>query len=191
MSIEIVRLAPQEIAAQSKALADIYRAVFTIPPYRETENDALMFPARVARHSAKPGFQCLLARDTTRDQIIGLAYGYAAQPGDWWFTQIARVLSTPTDLRWLEDSFHLAELAVIPEWQGQGIGGNLHDTLLRAVTHRHALLSTAQSEGRAMQLYRARGWNVLCEKFIFPGTAVEYVVMVCVVKNLKINRRSV
>ncbi|MBI5652650.1 MAG: GNAT family N-acetyltransferase [Chloroflexi bacterium] len=191
MSIEIVRLAPNEIGAQSKALADIYRAVFTIPPYRETENNALMFPARVARHSSKPGFQCLIARDTASEKIIGMAYGYAGHSDDWWFVQIARVLASPNDLRWLDDCFHLAELAVVPEWQGQGIGGTLHDALLREVTQCRALLSTAQSEGRAMQLYRARGWGVLCENFTFPGTAVEYVVMVCELKNLKLTRRSV
>jgi ribosomal protein S18 acetylase RimI-like enzyme len=77
----------------------------------------------------------------------------------------------------LEDSFQLVEIAVDPQVHEQGIGGGLHDHLLRGLGHKRAVLSTLQAATAAHHLYRTRGWVVLHENFIFPGVERRYRIM--------------
>ncbi len=78
---------------------------------------------------------------------------------------------------WLIDSFEFAELAVLPELQGRGIGGRLHHALLDGLANRTAVLSTIEQETAALQLYRKRGWIELVRNLAFPGVAELYRVM--------------
>jgi ribosomal protein S18 acetylase RimI-like enzyme len=68
-------------------------------------------------------------------------------------------------------------MAVLPEFQGQGIGGQLHDLLLQDLPYRHGLLSTLNEETNATALYRRRGWQVLLEPFQFAGVNRLYRIM--------------
>ena len=79
--------------------------------------------------------------------------------------------------QWLSDSFELAEFAVAPSAQGQGVGRQLHDRLLGAIPHRTAVLSTLQVETVAQGLYLRRGWQVLLAPFYFGGGTQPYMVM--------------
>jgi len=78
---------------------------------------------------------------------------------------------------WLMDCFAFAELAVIPSARGQGLGGQLHDALLRGLPYRTAMLSTLSAETPALRLYRRRGWVMLLDDFVFPGGTHPYAVM--------------
>jgi ribosomal protein S18 acetylase RimI-like enzyme len=79
--------------------------------------------------------------------------------------------------RWLSDYFEFVELAVHPDVQGQGTGGQLHDRLLAGLPHATAALSTRQAETRALALYRRRGWVTLLENFHFPGNLDRWLIM--------------
>ena len=78
---------------------------------------------------------------------------------------------------WLLDAFELTQMAVLPEFQGQGIGGRLHDLLLADLPYRHGLLSTLYGETDATGLYRERGWQILLEPFQFSGVNRPYRIM--------------
>jgi GNAT superfamily N-acetyltransferase len=86
---------------------------------------------------------------------------------------------------WLVGSYRLVEMAVAPEAQGQGIGGLLHDRLLRGVSYRRAMLSTMAAETNAYWLYRKRGWRVLVDDFVFLGVARH-----CRVMGLELGRED-
>jgi ribosomal protein S18 acetylase RimI-like enzyme len=61
----------------------------------------------------------------------------------------------------------LAELHVHPSAQGQRLGSQLHDRLLRSQHHPTAVLSVMHHSERARQLYARRGWQVLVEDLRF------------------------
>jgi GNAT superfamily N-acetyltransferase len=61
-------------------------------------------------------------------------------------------------------AIELAELAVLRDHRGRGVGGALHDALLAGLPHRGALLSTHREETAARRLYLGRGWRVLWEE---------------------------
>ena len=144
--------------------------VFTLP-------DVLNFAARLPYHAVNPGFHCVVARPAPGAEIVGFAYGYAGLPRTWWYGLVAPALSAEKAEFWLGDYFELAEFAVHPRWQGQGVGGLLHDALLNGLPQRTAALSTPQVETVALHLYQRRGWVNLIEHFRFPGVAMIYRIM--------------
>ena len=175
MTIEIMGPQAAEIETSHARFVSIYRAVFTQPPYCEDEADVQDFAARFPDHAQRPGFRCCVARQGRR--IIGFAYGFTGESGDGWLNMVAERLCGDEVDTWLMDCFAFAELAVIPAARGQGLGGQLHDALLRGLPYRTAVLSTLSAETPALRLYRRRGWVTLLDDFVFPGGTHPYAVM--------------
>jgi ribosomal protein S18 acetylase RimI-like enzyme len=138
---------------------------------------ALEFPPRhgrvtsfadtLRRHATYRGF-CAFGAFNLRNRLLGFSYGYASQPGLWWREQVAAPLSPEQRADWLADAFELAELHVHPTAQGNWLGSQLHDRLIRTQPHRTALLSVMHRSERAKQLYASRGWQVLIPELRFP-----------------------
>jgi GNAT superfamily N-acetyltransferase len=158
-------------------LIDIYQAVFSEPPFHETLPDFLNFTGRLSYHSKKAGFRCAVAWPKPGQPIAGFAYGYSGYPDSWFYDLVSIRLPSKTIQEYLSDYFEFAELALLPAWQDQGLGGQLHDTLLAGLPHRTACLSTAQAETRALNLYHSRGWETLVTNIDVPGTGLKYQAM--------------
>ena len=158
-------------------LIDIYQAVFSGPPFHETLPDFLNFSGRLSYHSKKAGFRCAVAWPEPGQPIVGFAYGYSGYPGSWFYDLVSTRLPRETVREYMSDYFEFAELALLPDWQDQGLGGQLHDTLLGELPQRTACLSTVQIETRASRLYRNRGWKTLVTNIDLPGTILKYQVM--------------
>lgn len=108
------------------------------------------------RHRSRPGYRLVLAREDGR--LIGFAWGYTGERGQYWSDLIARELGARID-GWVGGHFEFVELAVIREARGKGVGGRLHDALIADVQHPHALLATSESpDDPAVRLYASRGW---------------------------------
>jgi ribosomal protein S18 acetylase RimI-like enzyme len=78
---------------------------------------------------------------------------------------------------WLDDSFEIAELHVLPPWQGQGIGRSLLLSIAAGRPERTAVLSTADAPTKARRLYRGLGFTDLLTDFRFSGGEPPYAVM--------------
>ncbi|WP_106848204.1 GNAT family N-acetyltransferase [Blastococcus sp. Marseille-P5729] len=107
-----------------------------------------------------------------RGRLVGFAYGYRAQPGQWWADEVARALELPASDRsrdWLADAFELCEIHVSPHAQGHGLGR----ALLRAITGsqpaRVIILSTPSGLTKAARLYAAEGYRSVASSFHFRG----------------------
>jgi ribosomal protein S18 acetylase RimI-like enzyme len=69
------------------------------------------------------------------------------------------------------------ELQVAPELEEQGIGGSLHDALIRTARGRTAVLSTEVSNARARGFYERRGWQTLVAEIEFGAGYTPFVVL--------------
>lgn len=156
-------------------MVEIYRQAFTPPPYNKGEEEVIYFENTLPEHAQRADFRLTAALEEER--LLGFAYGYTSAPGQYWQVVVRRRLTPELAAFWLSNAFQLAEMALLPAWQGQGIGGALHDRILEGLPHRTAVLSTMAAETNAFHLYRGRGWQVLVEEFTPPGMARAYRVM--------------
>ncbi len=182
MRIEIIPIPVQEIEIVKDQIVDVYGEAFASPPYRMQETDVWQFAGVLPRHTSRKGFRCFVAREVTQwkqadGRILGFAYGFIGETGQWWHDLVARGLGREAAKEWLTDVFEVTELAVLPALQGKGIGGKLHDALLCGLPHHTAVLSTADVETVAMKLYQKRGWLTLLHNFYFPGYSMPYRIM--------------
>lgn len=191
MTVDVRSVPSGSILDLRPALLAIYRSVFTGPPYHESEATVRQFARALEGHVRRPGLKFVVAvaqegaagdagvakADRPAEDVAGFGYGYTSRPGQWWYDAVSKRLDPAANAAWMNDPFEVVELAVRPGYQGQGIGGRLHDVLLEGLPHRTAVLTTAAVETPATHLYRKRGWVILSETFTFPGSSVPYVMM--------------
>lgn len=177
MLVDLKRLTDAQIIALQPRIAAIYRGAFTPPPYSKPEAEIAEFGQALPTQFDRQGYRFVGAFDRDAGELAGFAYGFDCTPQRWWYRQVQPGLPQGLAEAWLEDSFNFVEIAVDPPFQGQGIGGELHDALLSGLQRRRAVLSTLQAETAAHRLYRRRGWVTLREDFFFPGVARRYLIM--------------
>lgn len=114
---------------------------------------------------------------TQPNRLVGFSYGYRGTAGQWWHDLITAPLQSLDDGRWLNDPFEVAELHVLPEFQGAGLGRRLLTQLLTTAHAPVVLLSTPDEHTPARMLYRSMGFRELVTGFAFPGIPERYVVM--------------
>jgi GNAT superfamily N-acetyltransferase len=168
-------------AAQTRPLfdqlVDIYQAAFSQAPYYETLPDFLNFIGRLSYHARHEGFRCVIARPAPGQAVVGFGYGFPGRPGSWLYDLVYPRLAPDLRDRYLSDFFEFAELAVLPDRQGQGLGGRLHDTLLAGLNFHSACLATPEVDTRARRLYQHRAWIPLLGGFDLPGSSLKFEIM--------------
>jgi ribosomal protein S18 acetylase RimI-like enzyme len=123
------------------------------------------------RHAARAGFRLALARNG--GALVGFAYGYTGEHGQWWTDSAATVLHPDVASDWLGGHFEVVSLGVDESARGSGLGRRLLATLTDGVDHpRWVLMTSANPEDPARRLYRSSGWAV-----IGPGLSHGKVIM--------------
>jgi len=179
-------LGPGELRSSIRALVAVYAAAMSTPDRTLSGREAIM-----ERHAASPGFRGLVAQ--ADGEFAGFTYGFHGETGQWWHDMVAAALASRSAAvvtaaeatgpgitgpgGWLDDSFEVAELHVLPRWQGNGIGRSLLLTVTDRRPERTAVLSTADAPTRARRLYRAVGFTDLLTDFRFSGSEPPYAVM--------------
>ena len=132
---------------------------------------------RAARGQATfPHFCARGARDD-EGRLIGFCYGYTSEDGQWWHELVRRALDPRTAGQWLPQAFELSELHVHPSAQGRGLGRALLLSLADGLPHRTMLLSTPDSDTRAVRLYRRLGFQDLARQHYFPGEGRPFAIL--------------
>jgi GNAT superfamily N-acetyltransferase len=184
MRVTYRELRPREFRAAIRALVGVYAEAMNPPDRTLSGREAIM-----DRHAASPGFRGLTAHVDGR--LAGFTYGFHGENGQWWHDMVAAALATRSvpgvcggeyagddaPGAWLDDSFEVAELHVLPPWQGKGIGRSLLLSLTSGRPERTAVLSTADAPTRARRLYRGLGFTDLLTDFRFSGSEPPYAVM--------------
>ena len=181
MTVAYRELGPGEFRSSIRALVAVYAAAMSPPDRTLSGREAIM-----ERHAASPGFRGLVAE--ADGELAGFTYGFHGETGQWWHDMVAAALATRSGVAssaaesatrggWLDNSFEIAELHVLPRWQGNGIGRSLLLTAADGRPERTAVLSTADSPTRARRLYRAVGFTDLLTDFRFSGSEPPYAIM--------------
>lgn len=139
--------------AYASRVFSLYDAVFGDFP-DEDEWRAQMYD----RHRGRDDYRLAVALDGRR--MLGFAWGYRGERGQYWPDLVARTLPE-VGREWVGDHFEFVELAVDPTSLRQGIGRRLHDAVLDGLTGRALLGTSADDADPAVRLYRSCGWDTL------------------------------
>ncbi|MCZ4122529.1 GNAT family N-acetyltransferase [Streptomyces sp. H39-S7] len=130
----------------------------------------------VVRHLACPGARSLGA--TTEDgRLVGFVYGMPNDRAHWWSTVVQPYMRHRGTEQWLDGSFVITELHVLPAFQGLGIGRQLITTITDTATEPRSILSAIDVESPARHLYRSLGYQDLARPVHFPSATSPYAVM--------------
>ncbi|WP_210650759.1 GNAT family N-acetyltransferase [Nocardioides sp. SYSU D00065] len=150
----------------TRELWPVYDAVFADVPDLDSWREGVW-----DRHVGRAGFR--LARARLDGRLVGFAYGYTGQPGQWWTDSVADGWPEALAAQWLGGHFELVSIGVLAETRGRGLGGRLLDTVTHGLPHeRWLLMTTADESDPARRLYASRHWAVLG-----PGLDVDQVVL--------------
>jgi GNAT superfamily N-acetyltransferase len=164
-------------------ILEVYAAAMRPPPDQLPGRHTIM-----QRHASYPGFRAFVAERRgplpgLTGPILGFAYGFHGEPGQWWHDVVQRALAElggrEHAAAWLDDPFEVAELHVHPDHQGRGLGRALLTALCEGRAERTAVLSTLDrpADSPARTLYRSVGMVDLLTDFEFPGGGPRYAVM--------------
>ena len=113
--------------------------------------------------------------------LVGFAYGFHGSGGQWWHEVVRRAATSMLGARaaddWFGDSLEIAEVHVLPGYQGRGTGLAMMLRLTAGRPERSAVLSTMDANTRARRLYHGLGFTDLLTGFEFPGTDLPYAIM--------------
>jgi GNAT superfamily N-acetyltransferase len=163
--IQLVNLSRDDVIAAKNELGDLYRRAFHVDSDERIER---FISNSLVQHTGYAEYRCVIAKDS-EGVIAGFVYGYLSQPGRWWHDTVAPAIREHGKGEYLNDAFEFVEFAVLPEFQGRGIGTALHDRILSQTSQAHALLSTDAETNPAHDLYLRLGWIDLVPKFMYPG----------------------
>lgn len=162
-----VRLVPYTQSGPELELAlEVYARVWP-------ERDRAEAREGFTRYAGYDGFRGLIV--LLGDEAVGVGYGARTQPGIPWHDWTVPILGA--DHPALQDAWRLVELAVVPERQGLGIGGALHDALVAAQSCPHLLVVTAMSNTRARGMYARRGWQDVALDVEYAEQPQRYAIM--------------
>lgn len=180
-SVTFTELGPADFRLAIDRFVAVYSAAMNPPERMLAGRESIL-----ERHAANPGFRALAAVAADRDgedELAGFTYGFHGAQGQWWHDIVASALAASaardgtTATAWLADSFEVAELHVLPAYQGAGIGRSLLLRLLSGRPEHTALLSTQDTNSKARRLYRGVGFTDLLTGFRFSGGEPPYAVM--------------
>ena len=166
----LTRWTREQLAAGCDDLLAVYADAMDVDPWSARARRSI-----VLAHLQRPGLRTVVAHE--QDRLVGVAYGYLGEPGQWWHDQVHRALDPDAAAQWLDSTFEVCELHVRQAHQGTGLGRELLDELLVDQPARTAVLSTPDSETRARGFYRAAGWVDLVRQLVFPGDPREFAVL--------------
>ncbi|MEU6176221.1 GNAT family N-acetyltransferase [Streptantibioticus parmotrematis] len=130
----------------------------------------------VLRHLTQPGVRALGAT-TTGGRLVGFGYGMPNDRAHWWSTVVEPYLRRTGTADWLDDSFVVVELHVLPAHQGKGVGRRLITGLTAPVPQPRSILSALDLDSPARRFYRGLGYTDLAHPVHFPSAPVPYTVM--------------
>jgi ribosomal protein S18 acetylase RimI-like enzyme len=141
--------------ADVAALWPVYRSAFgehdTFEAWRKRAWDA---------HRARRDFR--VARAFRNGIVVGFAYGYTGDAGQWFTDNARAALGADVAGGWLGGHFELVSIGVVESARRAGIGRALMRAVLDDVTNPRLLLMTsADPSDPARRLYASEGWEVL------------------------------
>lgn len=151
-------------------IAPVIAAAFAQPPYNEARSADSPALARFEKQVRQPGFA--LATAHVDKQVVGLAFGYTLSSTTGWWRSVLEPVDTETSREDGARTFGLFEMAVLPDWQRQGIAAGLHRKLLEGRREERVVLNVRPDAAAAQAAYAAWGYRRVTSTIPWDGAPV-------------------
>ena len=145
-----------EAAEHGDELQALHGEVYAAPPYG-AGGDAARFAGRFRVQRRQPGF--VLAEARHGGYLVGYAAGFPLRPSTSWWRHLTAPVPEEVTAEHPGRTFEVAELLVRASWRRQGIGGDLHDLILRHRPEERATLTVLPAAAPAQAALRSWGWR--------------------------------
>jgi ribosomal protein S18 acetylase RimI-like enzyme len=169
--MENVVVGPCDLAARVDEALAVQAVAFGLGPDEVTIRRQI-----VLRHLGSPGARALCAQ-TGDGRLVGFVYGLPNDRTHWWSSVVQPYLRDQGNDGWLDDSFVVTELHVLPAFQHRGIGRRLITGITDTATQPRSILSAIDVDSPARRLYRSVGYRDLARAVHFPSASRPYAVM--------------
>lgn len=169
--MEDLRVGPLDLAERVDEALAVQALAFGL-----TDEEIAVRRQIVLRHLAQPAVACLGAVNEA-GRLVGFGYGMPNDRAHWWSTVVEPYLRRGGYDDWLDTSFVIVELHVLPAYQRRGIGRRLITGLTDPAAQPRSLLSALDLETPARRFYRSLGYTDLAHPVHFPGAPTPYTVM--------------
>ncbi len=113
---------------------------------------------QITSHTRHNRFTLVTAHLADGGRPIGFGYGFRCSPAYWLGAELLTSMSSPVTA--VEQLSGLCELAVLPAWQGLGVGSAIHRALLDTLgTEWASLLAMPGADRPEQRLYRRLGYR--------------------------------
>ena len=158
------------LAARREDVLDVYADAMEVDRVAARSRRGIL-----TSHLDRAGLRAIAAEQD--GDLVGIAYGYLGARGQWWHDQVREAMGEQLAAHWLEGSFEVCELHVLPRLHGTGLGRTLLLQLLDATDAPTAVLTTPDVDTRARRFYRVGGWTDLVRDLRFPGDPRAFAVL--------------
>lgn len=164
-------IGPIDLASRVHEVLAVQAAAFGL-----TDEEVAIRIQVVLRHASYPGVRAFGAFTPDR-RLVGFGYGMPNDRSHWWSTVIEPYLARTGNEHWLDDSFGVTELHVLPAYQARGLGRALITRLTDGVAQPRSILSAVEGPSPARRLYHSLGYMDLAHSVRFLSAPTLYVVM--------------
>jgi GNAT superfamily N-acetyltransferase len=145
-----------EAAEHADELQALHGEVYAAPPHG-AGGDAATLADRFRVQRRQPGF--VLAEARHGGYLVGYAAGFPLRPSTSWWRHLTAPVPEEVTAEHPGRTFEVAELLVRASWRRQGIGGALHDLILRHRPEERATLAVLPAAAPAQAALRSWGWR--------------------------------
>lgn len=161
--VEFYRVPLAQADALRDELGEVYREVFSEPPYEYGDEHVRLFKDRFVIQHQRPGAGLIVARNAEGD-MVGFGFGLTVSPTTSWWSDLATDLDPSVTAEFAGRTFALIELLVRRPWRRRGVAAQLHDLLLEGRTEERATLTVQPDAAPAQQAYASWGWRKVAQK---------------------------
>ena len=155
--LSLNRLDGEQAGAVLDELDDLYREVYSEPPYKWAEDRLALFRARFEEQRRQPGFALVTAR--VNGSLAGFTFGVTLGPATPWWENLAEPLSEEITREYEGRTFAVIEILVRAAARRLHFGQQLHDLLLKGRTEVRATLAVLASAEAGRAACDRWGWQ--------------------------------
>lgn len=138
-------------------LCDAYADAYGAVPGEDTREKSSAFRDRATEALQAVNYSLVTAH--VGDQLVGFAFGYSLRPERGWWDGLQPAPPEGFTVETGSRTVVLAEIEVRRDWQGKGIGRDVHDAFLSQRSEERATLASNPQATDTHALYERWGWH--------------------------------